>query len=77
MSYLRNMRRMAGMTQTKAARAAGICQARLSQAECGEIDLGPVEEARLRRALHRAIQRRAAKLSKLLEAPANSNSVSA
>jgi transcriptional regulator with XRE-family HTH domain len=77
MSELRNMRRIAGMTQTKAARAAGIGRPRLSQAECGEIALGPVEEARLRRALHRAIQRRAAKLSKLLSPLASSASTSA
>jgi transcriptional regulator with XRE-family HTH domain len=77
MSELRNLRRMAGMTQTKAARAAGIGRPRLSQAECGEIALGPVEEARLRRALNRAIRRRAAKLSKLLSPAVNSASASA
>jgi transcriptional regulator with XRE-family HTH domain len=67
MNDLKKTRRMTGLTQTRAARAAGISRPRLSQAECGEILLTKAEESRLRRVLRRAIEIRAAKMRDLLD----------
>jgi len=55
MKKFKELRRMAGWTQAKAARASGINRAKLSQAECGEIELSHEEDAAIRRALFRAI----------------------
>ena len=67
MNDLKKTRRMAGLTQTRAARAAELSRPRLSQAECGEVKLTKQEEARLRRVLRRAIEARAAKMRNLLD----------
>ncbi len=62
MHDLKTLRDLAGLTQHRAARAAGLTRSRLSEAECGEIELTPDEEARLRRVLLRAIEARAAQM---------------
>jgi transcriptional regulator with XRE-family HTH domain len=67
MNDLRKTRRMTGLTQTRLARAAVMSRSRLSQAECGEVTLTKQEETRLRRALRRAIEARAAKFRTLLD----------
>jgi transcriptional regulator with XRE-family HTH domain len=65
-SDLRELRRMAGWTQQKAARAAKLNRAKLSQAECQEIDLTPAEDAAVRRVLLAAICERTARMQGLL-----------
>ncbi len=67
MENLRELRRMAGWTQAKASRATGINRAKLSQAECGEIQLSEQEEAAVRRVLIVAMRDRAAKIDGVLE----------
>ena len=66
MQDLRELRRMAGWTQAKASRASGINRAKLSQAECGEIELGTEEDAALRRVLLWAIRDRADRINGVL-----------
>ena len=66
MSDLKTLRDLAGLNQHRAARVAGICRSRLSEAECGEVTLTPEEDGRLRRALLRAIETRAAQMNGLL-----------
>lgn len=61
MQDLRELRRMAGWTQTKVSHASGINRTRLSQAECGEIVLTSAEDGELRSVLlnaarHHAVQ---------------------
>lgn len=67
MNELRELRRMAGWTQLKAASASGINRAKLSQAECREIQLSEQEEAAVRRVLIVAIRDRAARIDGVLE----------
>lgn len=67
MEDLRELRRMAGWTQAKASRASGINRAKLSQAECGEVDLSVEEEAAVRRILLAAIRDRASKIEGVLD----------
>lgn len=66
MEDLKDLRRMAGWTQTKTARASGINRAKLSQAECGEIELSNKEGAAIRRVLLWAIRDRARRMSGVL-----------
>jgi len=66
MNDLKTLRDLAGLNQHRAARVAGICRSRLSEAECGEVTLSPEEEGRLRRTLLRAIETRAAQMNGLL-----------
>jgi transcriptional regulator with XRE-family HTH domain len=63
---LKEMRLMADWTQAKTSRASGINRAKLSQAECGEIDLTGEEDATIRRVLVRAIRERAARMTEVL-----------
>jgi transcriptional regulator with XRE-family HTH domain len=65
---LRELRRLAGLTQTKAGRASGINHAKLSLAETGEVTLSAEEETRLRRALLARIRERAARIETVLPA---------
>jgi len=67
MNDLRELRRMAGWTQLKTAYASGINRAKLSQAECREIQLSDQEEAAVRRVLIVAIRDRAARIDGVLE----------
>lgn len=66
MNDLRELRHMAGWTQMKTAHASGINRAKLSQAECREIQLSQQEEAAVRRVLIVAIQDRAARIDGVL-----------
>ena len=66
MQDLRELRRMAGWTQAKASRASGVNRCKLSQAECGEIELTAEEEAALRCELLRAIRDRADRINGVL-----------
>jgi transcriptional regulator with XRE-family HTH domain len=63
---LRELRRMAGWTQAKAARATGIDRAILSQIETGEVQAPAATVAKLRRALIRAITQRRAEMDAVL-----------
>ena len=67
MNDLRELRRMACWTQLKTASASGINRAKLSQAECREIELSEEEEAAVRRVLIVAIRDRAARIDGVLE----------
>ncbi len=63
MDDLKTLRSLAGLTQHRAARAAGIARSRLSEIECGDVAIAPEEEARLRQVLLQAIETRAAQLN--------------
>jgi transcriptional regulator with XRE-family HTH domain len=69
MKKFKELRRMAGWTQTKTARASRINRAKLSQAECGEIELNHDEETAIRRVLIRAIRNRVKQINCLLTDP--------
>lgn len=66
MQDLRELRRMAGWTQAKASRTSGINRAKLSQAECGEIELSAKEQAAVRRVLLGAIRDRVDRINSVL-----------
>lgn len=66
MQELRELRQMADWTQTRTARASGVNRAKLSQAECGEIDLSPAEDTAVRRVLLAAVRERAARIQGIL-----------
>jgi transcriptional regulator with XRE-family HTH domain len=63
---LKKLREMADWTQSKTARASGLHRAKLSMAECGEIELAPAEDAAVRRVLFTAIRERAARIQTIL-----------
>ena len=63
---LKELREMANWTQSRASRASGINRAKLSQAECGEIELIAEEDAALRRVLFQAIRDRAERINGVL-----------
>jgi len=63
---LKKLRGMADWTQTRTARASGVHRTKLSQAECGEIELSPEEDAAVRRVLLVAIRERAARMQSVL-----------
>lgn len=58
MPGLKELRRLGGLTQSRAAQASGINRARYSQAECGEIQLSLHEHKVVRRVLFSAIRDR-------------------
>jgi hypothetical protein len=57
---------MADWTQARTSRASGINRCKLSQAECGEVELSPQEDATLRTVLLRAIRDRADRINAVL-----------
>lgn len=63
---LREMRRMAGLTQWELAQRCGVSRMRLSLAECGQVELHPEEETSLRGVLLAVIKNRAAQLRGVL-----------
>jgi len=63
---LKKLRGMADWTQTRTARVCGVPRTKLSQAECGELQLSPSEEAAVRRVLLAAIRERAARMQTVL-----------
>jgi transcriptional regulator with XRE-family HTH domain len=64
----KSARELAGLSQFATARKAGISRMRLSQAECGEIELQAKEQAALRRVLCLALEQRAIALRNTLSA---------
>jgi hypothetical protein len=63
---LREMRRLAGWTQARTSLASGINRCKLSQADSGDVELNPQEEATLRTVLLRAIRDRADRINAVL-----------
>jgi transcriptional regulator with XRE-family HTH domain len=68
---LKTLRGMADWTQTRTARASGVNRTKLSQAECGELELNPNEDAAVRRVLLAAIRKRAARMETVLASTNN------
>jgi transcriptional regulator with XRE-family HTH domain len=66
MRSLKEVRKIAGWTQNRLSRASGINRAKLSQAECGEVELTAAEESVLRRVLLQAIRDRADRIEGVL-----------
>jgi transcriptional regulator with XRE-family HTH domain len=66
MEDLKKLRGMADWTQTRLARVSGVHRAKLSQAECGEIELSPAEDAAVRRVLLAAIRDRVMRIESVL-----------
>ena len=75
MDDLKTLRSLAGLTQHKAAWAAGIARSRLSEIECGDVAIAPEAEARLREVLLQAIETRVAQLNGALCAAGVANLV--
>lgn len=67
MNDIREIRRISGWTQLKTANASGINRARLSQAECREIQLSAQEQEAVFRVLSAAIRDRATQIDAVLE----------
>ena len=63
---LRELRRMAYLTQFQLAQRCGVSRMRLSLAECGHLQLRPDEDRALRNVLLRVIESRAAQLKGVL-----------
>jgi transcriptional regulator with XRE-family HTH domain len=63
---LREMRRMADLTQFQLAQRCGVSRMRLSLAECGQLDLNAAEERAVRTTLMEIIGHRAAQLTGVL-----------
>ena len=66
MEDIKKLRGMADWTQTKTARASGVHRTKLSQAECGELELSQEEDTAVRRVLLTAIRKRAARMETVL-----------
>jgi transcriptional regulator with XRE-family HTH domain len=63
---LRELRRMAGLTQWELAQRCGVSRMRLSLAECGQVELRPEEIVATRQVLLERIESRAAQLKGVL-----------
>jgi transcriptional regulator with XRE-family HTH domain len=63
---LKELRRMADLTQFQLAQRCGISRMRLSLAECGEIELNAKEDSAVRKALLGVIESRAAQIELVL-----------
>jgi transcriptional regulator with XRE-family HTH domain len=59
---LKELRKMADLTQFQLAQRCGVSRMRLSLAECGQLDLDPREDAAVRKVLREAIEHRAAQI---------------
>jgi len=66
MPDLKELRRLGGLTQSKAAQASGLNRAKLSQAESGEIELSGEDNAALRDVLLHAIRVRSERINAVL-----------
>jgi transcriptional regulator with XRE-family HTH domain len=66
MPNIKELRGLADWTQAGTSRASGINRAKLSLAECGEIELSVEEDAALRTVLLRAIRARAERINAVL-----------
>jgi len=63
---VKELRKMADLTQFELAQQCGISRMKLSLVECQQIELSPEEEAEVRSVLFAAIKTRAAKIQGLL-----------
>jgi transcriptional regulator with XRE-family HTH domain len=63
---LRELRRMADLTQWELAQRCGVSRMRLSLAECGQLALRPEEESAVRNVLLDAIKTRESKIRGIL-----------
>jgi predicted transcriptional regulator len=63
---LREQRRLVGWTQARAARAAGVHRSILSQLETGDIPASDPRGTKVRRALRRAITKKAVRIGEVL-----------
>ena len=63
---LKELRKMADLTQFQLAQRCGVCRMRLSLAECGQLELNTVEERAVRTTLMEIIGHRAARLNGVL-----------
>ena len=68
MPKIKELRRIAGWTQTRVSRESGINRAKLSQAECGEIELSDRETGVVLRVLLRAVRDRGDRIRDVLAA---------
>ena len=66
MKDLRELRRMANLTQFELAQRCSVSRMRLSQAECGQLALEADEEASVRKILLRRIEDQAARIRNVL-----------
>jgi transcriptional regulator with XRE-family HTH domain len=66
MPNIRELREMADWTQARASKASGINRAKLSLAECGEIELSVEEDAAVRNVLLQAIRIRSERINAFL-----------
>lgn len=63
---LKELRRMADLTQFELAQRCGVSRMRLSLAECGQLELNANEDIALRKTLLGVIEHRAAQLNGVL-----------
>ena len=66
MRELRAKRKLVGWTQFRLAQESGVSRMRISLAECGEATFTAEEDASIRKALHEAIEARAAEIRSVL-----------
>jgi DNA-binding XRE family transcriptional regulator len=72
---LKQLRKMAALTQFELAQRCGVSRMKLSLAECGYVDLYPEEVLGVHRALLEAIKNRDAQLRGVLSGNSNGASV--
>ena len=63
---LKELRKMAGLTQWQLAQRCGVSRMRMSLAECGQVELREDEESAVRAVLLEAIKGRASKIRSVL-----------
>lgn len=63
---IKELRRMADLTQFQLAQRCGVSRMRLSLAECGQLELNTNEDRAVRKTLLRVIEHRAAQLRGVL-----------
>jgi transcriptional regulator with XRE-family HTH domain len=63
---LKELRRMADLTQFQLAQRCGVSRMRLSLAECGQLELNANEDSAVRKTLLGVIENRAAQLKRVL-----------
>ncbi len=63
---LKELRRMADLTQFELAQQCGVSRMRLSLAECGQLQLNPDEGCAVRKVLLGVIESRAAQIKRVL-----------
>lgn len=63
---IRELRRMARLSQVEVAALTGICRVRLSFAECNYMTLKPEEESAIRKAIAEAVELNAASVRQAL-----------